>query len=158
MAGLLQGRGLEFRWENEALQDPQRRIHLLLWAFFGLGLVLRIANLNHAPDQNELALVPGSTWSEIWWSLESGQNPPLHRLLVTTLAPAGLEVVLGRALSFAGSILSFYLAWKLLRPRGEIPALVAVALVATSPAAVEAGTMYRSYGLWLPLALVHLDA
>jgi hypothetical protein len=114
--------------------------------------------LHHAPDQNELALVPGSTWSEIWWSLESGQNPPLHRLLVTTLAPPGLEVALGRALSFVGSLLSFYLAWKLLRPRGELPALVALAVLATSPAAVEAGTMYRSYGLWLPLALLHLDA
>lgn len=128
-----------------------------IWPLLSVALLLRLANLHHAPDQNELALVPGSTWSEIWWSMESGQNPPLHRLLITTLAPPGLEVALGRALSFLGSLLSLYLGWKILRPRGEVPAMVALALLATSPAALEAGTMYRSYGLWLPLALLHLD-
>ncbi len=66
-------------------------------------------------------------------------------------------MAVGRGLSFLGSLVSLYLGWKIVRPRGELPALVALALLATSPAALESGTLFRSYGLWLPIALLHVD-
>lgn len=130
---------------------------ILLWTAALLAPMLRTAYTG-----DEIALVERRGFYDIFLSAESASNPPLQRLLLNLPVRSTMGVLrAGRALSFLCTLGAVAIAFLLGRRLGggELLAGVAAALlVAGNPRMLEEGAHFRSYALWMIVALWHWHA
>jgi hypothetical protein len=134
---------------------------LLLVGAVAAVIFLWLPGRDRGPQGDEVTLVQPGTIGQIFHDAEGAANPPLQRILVNQLAPEDATVQWGRYLSFACALVALALAF-LVGQRASAGSVLggalAVALVAVNPAVVEHATLFRSYALWLPVALWHVLA
>ncbi len=108
-------------------------------------------------DSNEVPLLEPGGVRAVFWGRETAINPPLHRM-ISALFPVQDTIAAGRMISllcFATAVVfAFLLGRKLSRGSALVGAATAMMLACNWEAQLQS-SMYRSYGMWLALAMWH---
>lgn len=124
----------------------------LALALVVLGTVVRTVDAASCylnPDESaHFDLANTSDWTGAWQSSLTIAHPPLLILLLHGLLRMGRSEFLLRLPSLAAGVATLWLIFVWLRPSlGPLPALLALWLMAVSPAAIAASTEVRQYGI-----------
>lgn len=140
----------------------QKITSLVLLALTVVVVVLFwLPGINRGISGDEMALVQPWTVRQIFTDPEGTANPPLQRIILNVIAPAGSVVMWGRLLSLGCALASLPLAFLLGRRVGggtTLAGMSAVALIAVNPNLAEHATLCRSYALWVLVGLWHVLA
>ncbi len=124
-----------------------------------LALWLRWPGLARGYTSDELAnVMVGSAWA-VLTDVEAGVNPPLLRVLFNGPFHDFHTPYYGRVFSLVCSVVAVALAYAVgRRAAGDrwLPGVLAGALVALHPVAIQYATIYRIYAWWSATMLVHV--
>lgn len=126
-----------------------------------LGLMLRLPGLERGATSDELANIMQGTAAQIFADPEAGVNPPLLRMLFNPVLGDHETLRAGRWFSLVWSTAAVGLAgWVgfLAAGRRWGGAVLAAAMLAFHPIAVKYGTIYRVYGWWSGVMLLHVGS
>ncbi len=129
-----------------------------LTALTAVAVALRWPGLARGFSPDEVGMVqPWGAW-DIFWSHESGSNPPLLRLVFNLLFADAQVVPAGRVGSFVAGILTVPLAFLLGRlvGRSSVAGFLTAAVIVFSPQAVSLSTQFRAYATFDAVLCWHL--
>lgn len=137
----------------------QNRVALgVVLALFGAGIVLRVLELGHGYQSDEISLLgsPSSPWNDT----ENGINPPLHRLILQAWLSDEPALRFGRGLSLVCGLGALWFSYQIGRNMGgdRVSGAISLALAAFTSVVFEHAALSRVYSVWFLVATWHVHA